>query len=112
MHTKRIFSLILGLSLSVSGLKAQGFKQQLGFRSDNDSYLANGQDRYYTNGLFINYRKTVNEDRLKSDLQKKILELELGQKMYNAQSGAIPSIIYVARPITVYLFAGAGMEWF
>jgi len=112
MHIKRIYSLILGISLYVSGLKAQGFKQQIGFRSDNDSYLANGQDRYYTNGLFISYRETVNKGRLKSDMEKKILELELGQKMYNAQSGAIPSIIYVDRPITAYLFAGAGMEWF
>lgn len=112
MHTLRFCSLILGLSLFVSSIKAQGFKQQIGFRSDNDSYLANGQDRYYTNGLFISYRKILDEGNLKPDLQKKILEIELGQKMYNAQSGAIPSIIYVDRPITAYLFAGGGMEWF
>lgn len=112
MQVNRFWLLFLGLSLAVCKVNAQEFKHQLGFRSDNDSYLATGQDRYYTNGLFIFYRRALTSTEATPEIQKKVLELELGQKMYNAQSGAIPALQYVDRPITAYLFAGAGLEWF
>lgn len=92
--------------------QAQEFKSQIGFKSDNDAYLAKGQDKYYTNGLFISYRWANKTQKQNTKLLKSIHQLEIGQKMYNAQSGYIPDISYVDRPITAYLYAGASKQWF
>lgn len=88
------------------------FKHEFGFRSDNDSYLAQGQDRYYTNGLFLNFRTAIDQSKLKNNkLNKVIWELEAGQKMYNPQSGNIIDIAYVDRPFAAYLYAGAAINF-
>lgn len=90
----------------------QEFKHQVGFKSDNDAYLAKGQDKYYTNGLFISYRWANSTKKQSENRAKTISQVEIGQKMYNAQSGYIPDISYVDRPITAYLYAGASKTWF
>jgi len=109
---RRIVSLlVLLLALSIS-TSAQNHSQQFGFKSDNDAYLATGQDKYYTNGIFISYRFANKPKKENSALAKQITQLEIGQKMYNAQSGYIPDMVYVDRPITAYLYAGASKHWF
>ena len=100
---------LLTVSLSAS---AQNHNKQFGFKSDNDAYLARGQDKYYTNGIFISYRFANKQKIENSALAKQITQLEVGQKMYNAQSGYIPDMVYVDRPITAYLYAGASKHWF
>lgn len=85
------------------------FKNQFGFRTDNDAYLAYGQDRYYTNGLFISFRRATDQSRLKK-LHKLIWEIEGGQKMYNPQSGNIKDINLVDRPFAAYLYAGGSIN--
>ena len=105
----RVLLAILGLSL---GASAQNHSKQFGFKSDNDAYLARGQDKYYTNGIFISYRFANKPKKENSALAKQLTQLELGQKMYNAQSGYIPDMVYVDRPITAYLYAGASKYWF
>lgn len=112
MQLKQLKFAILAIILIFNKLYAQEFNKEIGFKSDNDSYLANGQDRYYTNGLFITYRKVAEPKQIKPGLAKKIIELEIGQKMYNAQSGYIPAINYVDRPITAYLYGGGSLNWF
>jgi hypothetical protein len=87
------------------------YKNEFGFRSDNDSYLAQGQDRYYTNGLFITFRHAMDQRKTHGNLNKRIWEVEAGQRMYNAQSGAVSDITYVDRPFAAYLYAGASMYW-
>jgi len=105
----RVLLTLLALCL---GASAQNHSQQFGFKSDNDAYLATGQDKYYTNGIFISYRFANNQKKENSALAKQITQVELGQKMYNAQSGYIPDMVYVDRPITAYLYAGASKHWF
>ncbi|MEJ7778382.1 MAG: lipid A deacylase LpxR family protein [Daejeonella sp.] len=85
------------------------FKNQFGFRTDNDAYLAYGQDRYYTNGLFISFRRATDQSKLKK-LNKLIWEIEGGQKMYNPQSGNIADITLVDRPFAAYLYAGGSVN--
>lgn len=103
-----VFSLVLYGTV----LQAQSsYKNEFGFRSDNDSYLARGQDRYYTNGLFITFRHAMDQRKARGKLNKKIWEIEAGQRMYNAQSGAISDISYVDRPFAAYLYAGASLNW-
>lgn len=91
---------------------AQDFKHEFGFRSDNDSYLAQGSDRYYTNGLFINYRFATSQSKLKEGVEKKIVEISAGQKMFNPRSGYSPDPERQDRPFAGYLYAGGALSWF
>jgi lipid A 3-O-deacylase len=98
--------------LSAYATIAQTFKNEFGFRSDNDSYLAQGSDRYYTNGLFIHFRRAVNQQTLKEDLEKKIYEISAGQEIYNPYSGSASDPARHDRPFAGYLYAGGALSWF
>ena len=110
-----LFSTILMLMSHIGVCQTQQYvKHELGFNSENDSFLASGQDRYYTNGLFINYRSvfptkiTTCEPRFR----KKIWNVSIGQQIFNPQSGAVPNISYVDRPFAGYLFGSFGIQYF
>ena len=113
MILKKILISSIFLSVLSCGLNAQttGYKNEFGFRSDNDAYLAYGQDRYYTNGLFITFRHAADQTRLKSNINKRIWEIEAGQKIYNPLSGQMSDIAKIDRPFAGYLYAGASMNW-
>ena len=91
---------------------AQQYKNEFGIKSDNDSYLATGQDRYYTNGIAISFRHAVDQFRLKAGTVKKTWGVEIGQKMYNAKSGYVDEIGDVDRPFAAYLYVGGRLNWF
>ena len=93
-------------------LTAQNFRNEIGLRSDNDAYLAFGRDRYYTNGLYLTFRQAGKIADTSKSIQKKIWEVEIGQSMFNAQSGAIPDVKYVDRPFAAYLYGGLKLKWF
>ncbi len=96
-------------------LTLQGFSQktyyqnELGFRSDNDAYLGTKQDRYYTNGLFIHFKRAL--ENKKDSTTKKIWAINLGHEMYNAKSGRITAIENVDRPFASYLYGGGSLQW-
>jgi lipid A 3-O-deacylase len=97
---------------SIAALSQEsGFRNEFGFRSDNDSFLAFGQDQYYTNGLFISFRHAARQDSTKTQLAKKIWEAEAGQYMFNGYTGKINRIENVDRPFAAYLYAGGRMLW-
>ena len=104
------FSLIC--LLAVNPVEAQTFKNEFGFSSDNDSYLFQGSDKYYTNGLFINFRHASDQQQLSEKLEKKIYEIAVGQKMYNPYSGSAPDPAKQDRPFAGYLYAEGAMNWF
>lgn len=113
MKQKTILITVLFI-LSSSFLYSQtsSYKNEFGFRSDNDSYLAYGQDRYYTNGLSIQFRSALDQSRLKnSKINKVIWELEGGQKMYNPQSGSIANKDFIDRPFAAYLYGGGAINF-
>lgn len=99
-------------ALSFFNITAQTYKNEFGFKSDNDSYLAQGSDRYYTNGLFINFRRALDQQQLKPGLEKKVYEISAGQKMYNPISGYAPDPNRHDRPFAGYLYAGGAMSWY
>ncbi len=105
------FSILLVLLNLVGTAQTVQYKNEFGFRSDNDSYLAYGQDRYYTNGLFIHFRRATDQEKLTKKVGKLIWEVEAGQKMYNAQSGQIPTIQDVDRPFAAYLYLGGSLNF-
>ncbi|WP_316811074.1 lipid A deacylase LpxR family protein [Pedobacter heparinus] len=109
---KQLFLTLLLLSLSGTVIYAQTYKNEFGFRSDNDSYLAQGSDRYYTNGLFIYFRHALDQEKLDPKLEKKTYEISVGQKMYNPISGYAPDPTRQDRPFAGYLYAGGALNWF
>ena len=87
------------------------YKSEFGFKSDNDAYLAYGQDRYYTNGLFLTFRHALKQPNATKRLSKLIYELEAGQKMYNPRSGNPKNITRIDRPFAAYLYGGLSFNW-
>jgi lipid A 3-O-deacylase len=69
------FFILLSFSIiSFQQLMAQSHAHEAGIQSDNDSYLAQGSDRYYTNGLFLFYRQSLGlKDTSSSRLANKVL---------------------------------------
>src|ERR1700679_15455 len=85
----RLFFLLLFLLISAR-VMAQSHANEIGVETDNDSYLLQGSDRYYTDGIFLFFRHALevkNPD--KSSLANKVLGFEAGQKIYNPQSGSV-----------------------
>ena len=111
MTTKQLFIFAL-LICSSYLLNAQTYKNEFGFKSDNDSYLGQGSDRYYTNGLFINFRHAMDQQKLREGLEKKTYEISAGQKMYNPYSGYAPDPAFQDRPFAGYLYVEGAMNWF
>lgn len=88
--------------------------RQISLNLDNNFFLFNGDDGYYTNGTFIKYSLIGRSTSGK--VQKRIFSFELGQKVFIAHSRKIlPSpntqlnipggIQQIDRPIAGYLFS-------
>lgn len=97
--------------LLVASATAQNYKNEFGFTSDNDSYLAYGQDRYYTNGLMLYYRHALNQGRL-IKLEKLTYEISAGQKIFNPISGYSPNPDKHDRPFAAYLYGSMALSFF
>jgi lipid A 3-O-deacylase len=85
-------------------------RQQLTISCDNNFFLLNGDDGYYTSGMFIKYSRISPKE---SGTSKTIFSYEIGQEIYNAhsrkilpiKSTSIPGgIEEIDRPIAGYLF--------
>jgi lipid A 3-O-deacylase len=111
---RKLLPIAIVLLLCSLYTKAQYRTQEFGFQTDNDGYLGQGSDRYYTNGIFLYYRQALPFD-LDGKLANKVLGFEGGQKMYNPQSGSVQisnpdipaqDIQYIDRPFAAYLYLG------
>jgi lipid A 3-O-deacylase len=111
-HKIFIITLLFVFKATISNAQESSYKSEFGFISDNDSYLAQGQDRYYTNGLFLKFRTALDQSTLKNPkLNKVIWELEAGQKMYNPQTGSILDPDFIDRPFAAYLYGGGAVNF-
>lgn len=90
---------------------SQSFKNEFSLKSDNDAYLFYGQDRYYTNGLFLSFRHATNQKALGKKLEKFIYEIRIGQQMFNPITGQAPDPAKHDRPFAGYLFAGGSANF-
>lgn len=109
-RTHRLY-LTLALLLSFS-LFSFAQQSELNFQNDNDLYLLNKQDQYYTNGIFFSIRKTADSALLTSTEANRLWGITVAQQMYNAYTAQIHYIEEVDRPITAYLFLRFNMDRF
>jgi lipid A 3-O-deacylase len=109
-----LLSLFLCLTCTITAF-AQSRSNEIGAETDNDSYLLQGSDRYYTDGIFVffNHALHVNDN---SSLQNKVLGFEIGQKIYNPQSGSIADNngvdqkSLIDRPFAGFLYASSSLN--
>lgn len=113
MYRKLLISLFC--LICWSGVFAQSHSSEVGFETDDDSYLAQGSDRYYTAGTFIYFRHALNVDSNRH-LQNKVLEFTAGQKLFTPHSGSITyyglpdNPKYIDRPFAGYLYIGSSLN--
>ncbi|MGV3546653.1 MAG: lipid A deacylase LpxR family protein [Pedobacter sp.] len=106
MYKKLVLATLAILAI-VYGSYAQEYKNEFGFKNDNDAYLWYGQDRYYTNGLFVYFRRAMKlPENEAMDIEKATYEISVGQKMYNPLSGYRPDPATHDRPFAGYLYGG------
>ena len=110
--TTAFFLAIFYLLLTIDVCRAQSYKNEAGIITENDFYIAFQQDRYYTDGTFVFFRHALKQENLKPKLEKKIIDFELGQKIYNPFSSHVPDPKMHDRPFAGYAYAGAAMSWF
>ncbi len=111
MSKSPFFFLLLSILFHATA-NSQSFKNEFGFRSDNDAYLLYGQDRYYTNGLFLYFRHATKQKDHSAKLEKFIYEISAGQEMYNPKSGYAPLPTLHDRPFAAYLYGGIGANFY
>jgi lipid A 3-O-deacylase len=98
--------------LGTASVFAQSHSTEIGLQTDNDSYLGQGSDRYYTDGIFFYYRHALKVNAKDSaTLSNKVLGFEFGQKIFNPQSGYVPDPQYVDRPFAGYLYIGTTLNF-
>lgn len=80
---------MVGSIHTVNGQKKKTFvaREQISFTCDNNFFLFNGDDGYYTSGVFLRYDRLVTKPSAKA--MKRIASYEIGQKMYTAHSRKI-----------------------
>lgn len=102
----KISCLVIFLLLSFSSRGQENgtrsFSKQLSVLTDNDYYLLQGKDGYYTNGLILNYSR-IHASK-KPAIIKQVNQYEAGQKLYTPFSRKITTTSEIDRPITGYLY--------
>ncbi|NVJ88823.1 MAG: lipid A deacylase LpxR family protein [Flavobacteriaceae bacterium] len=84
------------------------FSKEISLITDNDLYVSTKRDRYYTSGFFLNYRYLT--DVSSDKIEKKIIELQLGQELYNPNKPNVKDLSEHDRPFAAYLYASYGVS--
>ncbi|WP_255539689.1 lipid A deacylase LpxR family protein [Parapedobacter sp. ISTM3] len=106
----KVYAVAVLFFVYTGGLAQHTPRSEFNFRNDNDLYLFNKQDQYYTNGVFFNIRKTVDSVSLSPNEVNRLWGITIGQKIYNAYTAHIRYIEEVDRPITAYLFLAVDID--
>lgn len=109
---KRIISVLL-LAMLYCSTQAQEvnerpFGHEISFITDNDNYLLQKRDGYYTNGFYFTFQHIVK----KQELRKTIMRYELGQMIFNPYKYSIIDPEQMDRPFAGYLFVKASRSKF
>lgn len=84
----------------------QKYSKEISLITDNDLYVSTFKDRYYTSGIFLNFRYLSKQPQ--ENLTKRIFQWEIGHKMYTPFKAVVTSIDEHDRAFAAYLYGGFG----
>ena len=84
------------------------FSKEISFVTDNDLYVSVYRDRYYTNGTFLSYSYLAKHKN--ENLEKKIIQWQIGQEMYTPNKAVVQNIELHDRPFAGYLYGSFGIK--
>jgi len=90
---------------------AQDYRDQLSINVDNDQYINPNHDRYYTDGTIFTFTRALHRPDSTGKLQKKILDFQFGQQIYNSRTAHVYAPYIFDRPLTGYLFLNSSLDW-
>lgn len=93
------FFCFLCVLLPAQTVKTAYAGNELSFTTENDAYLLQYHDAYYTNGLFLKLIKAYSKNE-----RKRLKSFELGQTIYTPINRSISPISNIDRPYCGYLF--------
>ena len=100
----------LFLFLSILTFSQEKFSKEISLITDNDLYVSTSQDRYYTNGMFLYFRYL--SDNKKENEEKRIIDWQIGHKMYTPYKSVVSNISLHDRPFAAYLYGSFGINRF
>jgi lipid A 3-O-deacylase len=102
------------LALLGQGITAQNrknhFSKEAILITDNDNYLVQKRDGYYTNGFYFSFQHLAKKQ--KHPNEKVIMRYELGQMIFNPYKYSIVSPENMDRPFAGYLYVKANRSRF
>ncbi len=117
------FTIIAVVILSSLSLKAQDepsnvLDREVILTVDNDALLFGKNDKYYSSGIFIKYRRLVDENRgwyrlfnKKDNLSKAIVSYDLVHRMYTPNDIDESEEANIDRPYAGWLYMNVGMNY-
>lgn len=93
--------------ISISNFSQEKYSREIQLISDNDLYVSTSRDRYYTNGLFFNYRYL--SKKISEKVEKKIFEWQIVQEMYTPNRPTVERVSLHDRPFAAYLYGSFGL---
>lgn len=106
MNSKQIIAIMI-VFLSQLGAtaqkKSQGHSKEISFTTDNDNYLLQKRDGYYTNGFYFSFQH-LGAPAKQAD-GKLILRYEIGQMIFNPYKYSVIFPTEMDRPFAGYLYA-------
>lgn len=84
------------------------YSKEISFITDNDLYVSTMRDRYYTSGIFLSYKYLA--DNKNQNLEKKIIEWQIGHEMYTPNRAVVKTIVEHDRPFAAYLYGSFGLK--
>ncbi|WP_317165178.1 lipid A deacylase LpxR family protein [Flavobacterium sp. XN-5] len=106
--TKRTY--IIFLFMVATFVFGQSRTREIGLITENDLYTSSKNDKYYTNGIELFYRFLLKNTDEK--VRKKVIELKMGQYIYNPKFINKGAVAVIDRPFAGYLFGGVGKSLF
>lgn len=100
---------LLALLVSCSAISQRKYAKEFSFLNDNDVYTSPNQDRYYSNGMFFNYRYLSNKEH---KAEKKIYQYQIGHHIYTPFIATVFDVSEHDRPFAGYLYGSFGVENF
>jgi len=104
---KKYYFLFL-LLFSAFTFSQEKFSKEISFITDNDLYVSKSKDRYYTSGIFLNYKylSKIKEE----NLEKRIFEWQIGHEMFTPYRAIVLSVNEHDRPFASYLYGSFGIN--